>query len=443
MEGAALLLVALLAIVMLELITPASRETDDAICVICGPHAAADAILHLMLFLPVGAALALLGTRRRFALPAAAGIAVVIELLQLTLPVGRVASAADLAFSIAGAAIGLHLTRRRRMLLYPRSRVALEYAAFAALAWLLLLLGTGVLLRPSNPNGPYTGEWRPALAGVKPPVSRVIWASVGGVAVPDGPVGESAALSSTLEPGLQTVLQAEFRAADPGGLSGILRVFGERDRELLLVAQRRHDLLFRSRMLATELRLVTPPVVMADALQGINPAEPRLIAIEGRRERGALVLAAFGRQRVLPLHSGLGWMFLVRPSNPLLRTPIVGSAVWIGIPLFIIGYWTGRRARRKARRAGDAFRLTGTGGQVLAALPVLALLVVVGLAGISLALGLAVPDESVWVAAAVALGLGMAGGIWTALSHDDRAHGVSTVVGRSDSLAEASSASGA
>ena len=443
MEGTALLAVAIVAIILLTLVPWGNRVTPAA-CIICGPHAGADAILNTALFLPIGAALALVGMRWRLALAVSVGISLTVELLQLTLPIGRVASVSDLLANVLGAAIGLHLTRRRRAILYPRSRTALRFAVGAASIWLLVLLLTGVLLRPSFPGGQYFGQWRPVLGEPDERVTaRVIAAIAAGLSVPDGPFAPADSVRRALRDRTQVDVQAEFSTAGSGTLAGILRIVSDSGGEVVLVARRRHDLLFRTKMLATDLRLVTPGVMMFDALEGIHPAQPKPLTIEGRRDDGVLQLTAYGRETNLRLHSGLGWMFLVPPTNPVLRTPGLASAIWVGLPLFAIAYWIGRRARRKARRAGDAFRLTGTGGQVLAALPALAALVIVGLAGISLMLGLSVPDGNVWAGAALALGLGMLAGIAMALSRDDRAHGLSATVTRPGGLDEPATSSGA
>ena len=428
-----------LASVAIALVTLRASGAGEGVgaCLVCGPHAGADAILNVALFLPVGAALALLGTRSSVALAIGFAASLTIELLQLALPLGRVASVSDLLANVLGTALAFHATRRRRAILYPRSRMAFRFATAAAVVWLLVLLGTAVLLRPSLPGGNYFGQWQPVLSEPAAPAARVVSASVAGMAVPDGRFARSEELRTALEERLQVDLQAEFGPARGSRLAGILGLVNDAGREVILVAQRGNDLLFRTRVLGSELRLVTPGVVMFDALEGIQVAEPRVIPIEGRRAGGSLRLSAYGRERTLHLHSAAGWMFMVPPGSPLLHAPALASAIWIGIPLFIIAYWVGRRARRKARRAGDAFRLTGTGGQILAALPALGALITVGLAGISLALGLTVPDAGVWAGAALATGFGLLGGTSAALSHDDRAHGRSGATSPEAALAEA------
>ena len=436
MEGSALLAGALAGIILLTLL-PSGSSGETAICIVCGPHAGADVLFNIAIFLPVGASLALIGTPWRVALATSFGISLTVELLQLALPIGRVASASDLVSNVVGAAVGLYLTRRRRAILYPRSPSALRYATAGAGAWLLVLLATAVLLRPAIPEGQYFAQWEPVIDGFERPAGRVVAAGVAGIPAPDGRLVQSEELRAALRRRLQVDVRAEFGAPSSPELTGVFRLATEDDEEIMLVAQRGPDLFFRTRVLATGMRLFTPSVVMFGALEAVDPMQKRLIPIEGRRERGVLRVSAYGGETVLPLHSGIGWMFLVPPTSAILEMAGLATALWIGFPLLVIGYWTGRRARRKARRAGDAFRLTGTGGQLLAALPALALLIALGLAGIPLALGLAVPDMSVWAATAIAVGLGMLLGTSSALSHDDRAHGLSAVPSRGPDTAGA------
>ncbi len=424
MEGGALLALALLAIGFLTLV-PTGNGTRTTFCVICGPHAGADAVFNVALFLPIGAGLALMGTPWRIALAIGVGVSFVVELLQVVLPIGRVGAAFDLLMNVAGTAIGVMLMRRRRAILYPRSRPALRFAVGGGAAWAIILALTAVGLRPSLPAGGYRGQWSPDLESFDAHTGRVVSANLSGFALPDGPLARTDTVRTAMRMRTQLDAQAEFVTAH-GRLAPIVRVVDERDYEVALLGQRGHDLLFRARVLASNLRLFAPGVVMFDALASVDLARPRLLPIDGQREGGRLRVSAYGREEVLRLHSGVGWMFLAPPASLPYRLAEFASALWIGAPLLAVGYWTGRRARRKARRAGDAFRLTGTGGQVLAALPALITLVIGGLAGVSFALELSIPGPIVWAGAFTAIGIGISAGIATALSHDDRAHGVTT-----------------
>ena len=116
-EGGVLLLLASVALILVAL-RPRLAE-GEILCIACGPQPAVDAVVHVLLFMPIGAGLALLGVRAFTALAIGGAVAIVVETLQLALPLGRVATMVDLATSIVGTAIGFHIALRRRAIVYP------------------------------------------------------------------------------------------------------------------------------------------------------------------------------------------------------------------------------------------------------------------------------------------------------------------------------------
>jgi hypothetical protein len=164
-------------------------------------------------------------------------------------------------------------------------------------------------------------------------------------------------------------------------------------------------------------------VAMRDAFTTLDPEGRSTLAIGGRRERAHLRVGSLGRDAVLPVHTGAGWLLFLPPASRFQNAADVVSAIWVGLPLFLPAYWMGRRARRRARRAGDAMRMRGAGGQILRAFPVLLAVAGLGLAGFSALLGLSLPSWTIWLGAVMGIGLGLLVGAWLALAHDERAHG--------------------
>ena len=419
-EGAVLLLIAVVAVI---LVTLRPRLADgEHLCVACGPHPAVDAVVHILIFLPIGAGLALFGVRVMTAVAIGTAAAIVIETLQFALPLGRVATVVDLATSVAGTAIGYHIALRRRALIYPRSAAALRYATRLGVAWLLILVGSAFGLLPSVPDGELIAQWRPRIEPFEVYSGRVLGAYVSGVPVPDGPIDQDVRLAETIRQGLRVEAPVQ-----PGGvplrMAPILRVISADSAELFLLGQRGDELLFRSRVRGTALGLVTPAVVMPNAMSSLYVGDRRTIVASGRRERGELRVGARGSDAVLPLHSASGWLLLAPAAGPLQESADIISAIWIGAPLFVAAYWLGRRARRRARRAGDVMRMRGAGGRILATLPPLFGVAALGLAGLSALFGLSQPPWAVWVGAGAAIASGLIMGATLALSHDDRARG--------------------
>jgi len=419
-EGGILLIVAVVALIMVML---RPRLADgEQLCIACGPNPAVDGIVHVLLFIPIGAGLALFGTRFVTAVLIGAAAAIIVETLQLVLPLGRVATIVDLATSVVGTAIGFHVALRRRALVYPRSTAALRYTTRLAVAWLVAMIVSAFALLPSVPDGELVGQWRPQLAPFERYGGRVLGAHVSGVPLPDGPLDQDVRLAATMRQGLRVEATVE-PAGVPLGVAPILRLVNADSAELFLLAQQGDALLFRSRVRGTALGLVTPTVIMPDAMSRLIVGDRRTIVANGRREHGELRVGARGGDAVLPLHTASGWLLFIPAASVLQDSSDLVSAIWIGAPLFIAAYWAGRRARRRARRAGDVMRMRGAGGRILATLPPLFGVTAVGLAGVSALFGLSQPPWGVWVGAAAAIGSGLILGATLALSHDDRAHG--------------------
>ena len=419
-EGGILLVLASVALIM---VTLRPRLADgEQLCIACGPHPAVDALVHVLLFIPIGAGLALLGVRVVTALAVGTAVAILIETLQLALPLGRVAAIVDLATSVLGTAIGFHVALRRRALVYPRSAAALRYASRLAAAWLLVLMVSAFALLPTVPEGELIAQWRPHIEPFERYTGTLLGAHVSGIPVPDGPVAQDERLAATIRQGLRVEASIEPGAV-PLRMSPILRVINADSAEVFLLGQRGDAMLFRSRVRGTAVGLVTPTAVMPEAMASLYVGDRRSIVANGRRERGELRVGARGSDAMLSLHSAAGWLLLVPAASALQESSDIVSAIWIGLPLFVAAYWAGRRARRQARRAGDVMRMRGAGGRVLATLPPLFGVTAVGLAGLSALFGLSQPPWAVWVGAATAIGSGLVVGAMLAMSHDDRTHG--------------------
>ena len=419
-EGATLLLVGTIGVILMTLRPAAPRA--GVICLLCGPHAGAEALVNVALLVPVGAGLALLGLRWRTAVMIGIAATVIVEVLQLALPLGRSASLLDLVTTFAGTVIGFYVAEHRRRFAYPRSRLALRYAVRAGIAWLLLLVLSSAALLPSVPDGSYVAQWAPALEGHDRYTGRVLSSHVAGVPLESGPVAESDRLRNAMRDGIITEATILPQGA-PLRLAPVLRVITTDSTEALMLGQRRGDLTFRTRVVGSALRLVAPTVIMPDALSSRLVTERGAMTIGGAREGGQLRAGAFGDEAILSLHAGSGWMLLAPTASGLQASANSLSALWAGIPLFAASYWLGRRARRRARRAGDTTRMTGATGQVLIAVSLLVTLTVIGLSGISAAFGLSQPELGVWIGTLTAIGLGLMVGASFALTHDTHVPG--------------------
>ena len=81
-------------------------------CLICGDRGASDAILNVLLFLPLGLLLEVPGWKARHVLVAAFVLSLSIEVLQVFVP-GRYSNLGDVAWNTSGGWLGAFLGVRR------------------------------------------------------------------------------------------------------------------------------------------------------------------------------------------------------------------------------------------------------------------------------------------------------------------------------------------
>jgi hypothetical protein len=189
---------------------PPSEGSISGGCFWCGSFALADAILNLLLFLPIGFLLAL----RHGASPVRTwagltALAVAIEVAQLFLP-GRFATLSDVLMNSAGAAAGIGLARlwRRGLALRGPESGGLTIVAGAAAA--CVTLGSTVLLSASLPESMWFGQWTPDLGNYEQYRGEVLEARVGELPTPGRRLDDSPAVRERLRNGDPLVI-AEHR----------------------------------------------------------------------------------------------------------------------------------------------------------------------------------------------------------------------------------------
>src|SRR5438309_161572 len=186
-----LLAAALLPILVATLWPFPGHEPEGFIsCIACGDNGTSDVLLNIILFAPLGAALALhLRSIPRCALSAAL-LSATIELAQLYIP-GRDSSLGDVVSNTLGGTLGALFTRTAVLWLLPSPARAARLSRTAALAAAAVCWATGVLLTPTLPDAPYYGQWTPSLAHLELYHGRVLAAMLSGLPIAPGPIPDS------------------------------------------------------------------------------------------------------------------------------------------------------------------------------------------------------------------------------------------------------------
>src|ERR1051325_7402966 len=137
-RGSGWLIAASLGAIGLATLTPQpSGATLPHYCLICGSFGTVDAILNVLLFVPLGVGLAGFRVRARNALLFVAALSVAIELTQLAIA-GRDSTIGDVVFNTLGGALGFAIAARFHNLIAPGQRTAARLTFAAASLWIVL-----------------------------------------------------------------------------------------------------------------------------------------------------------------------------------------------------------------------------------------------------------------------------------------------------------------
>jgi len=334
----------------------------------CGDQATRDAILNVVLFVPLGIALRRLLPGRP-ALLLVVLTTVSVEFAQYGWILGRDPSLRDILTNAAGGALGIWLAHSWRGLLRPSATLSTRLAIAAGTTWLAMVGLTGALIRPTLPRSVYWGQWAAELGQFDTWQGTLLDATVNGYPLPRGRSGESGVLRSLL---LSDSVMVEARivaGAPPARFAPIASVFDSEQREIFVLGQRRDNLAFGIRTGLRTIELGDVYVRMA-AFPGREPGDTTVVA--GGVVRGAWVLRAVHGEAVserrIPMSPGLLWSallpfyFVLGPATRFL------SAVWLGATIAPAGWFAGLGKHPPVRLALGAL-LAGLGFSAAAVIP--------------------------------------------------------------------------
>jgi hypothetical protein len=284
-----------------------------------------DVLLNVALFVPLGAGLGMLGLRPLRAATAGLLLALAIELLQATLVTGRDPSLSDVITNTGGTLAGAILASMAPDLWRPSVAKARRLALGAGVAWVAMLVTSGWLLTPDRPCTP--------TALVRAPVVPFLDRFNGSIV---------RAGSDSLAEGWH--LHAEVitdRLTDR--LAPVLELRDGNRFPLARLGQLGQKPVFTWRLRATRTLLRTPAVRVYG---GLIPDAPVPAVLEGGKTGPVLWAAGTvnGERHAaaLALTPGLGWMLLLPLNYPFDVHGRWTSAVWLAVPLLLVGFWTGR-----------------------------------------------------------------------------------------------------
>lgn len=309
-------------------------------CLLCGVRGNADALANLILFAPLGAALALNGRIGIRAVLGAGILSCCVELAQIMIP-GRDPSLGDVCFNTIGAAVGQGLFLLGGRWLTPARNTAARLSLAAAVAAAGVFAFTGYLVAPSLPAPPYVAWWtadRPELAWYP---ARVLAARLGTHAIRPGDRPRPSEVRSLLIG--ETPLWLEAVAGPrPSSLGPLLHIEDRWRREVLLVGADRDDVVLRYRTRSAQLRLDRPDIRMHGALAGIAGEDTLRIVIH--RDAGGFCLGVNAVHACrLWFTIGSAWALLLYPPHFRRWEHDLLDAGWVAGLLLPVGLWIRRR----------------------------------------------------------------------------------------------------
>ena len=331
------LFVLALVAVLAATLTPSGGEKPDlSLCLVCGERGLADVLDNVILYMPLGAAIALCGWRLPWALAAPALLSLSIEFLQIWIP-GRDPSLGDVTFNTVGAAVGIGLVASSALWLRPTPRASLLLAIGSTLGAVAALLATGLLLQPDLPTSTYFGQRTPDLGHLEWYRGHVLHAWLGPRDLPDGRLDRSDQVRSLL------LARAPLRVVAKAGprvpaLGSLFSIYDDQQREIALLGPDRDDLVFRFRTRAVAARLDEPDLRAVGAMRGVARGDSLEVAVRGDGRGYCLALNARGACG-LGFTVGNAWALLDYPESfpPWVRTLL--DDAWVAGLLVPLGFW--------------------------------------------------------------------------------------------------------
>lgn len=349
-RGSGLVLAALgLVFVLLLTLWPAPHEAKRSQltpiwCLICGSIGMQDVLQNLLMLMPFGLGLGLLGWRVPRATLAGFALGLTVELLQYTVIPGRDASLSDVVTNTLGTALGALVAGRIDWLLRPPPRDAARLALGALGTWATLWAAAGWLLGADPGPAPWRAAVRPEMLTAPPFAGEIVAAELTGTALRDG---DQELAPRVIEAyGHDTVaFRASVIMGPPASeRRGLLEVRDGDSTIQLSVMERRGALHFAMRTRSSALLLRPLSLRTADV-----PAEPAgtPLTLGVRRDAGTIVVAP-RMPGASEVRAFIGPHWLATLLLPVEARPGPGweafAYLWVMALLLPAGWWAAQSA---------------------------------------------------------------------------------------------------
>jgi VanZ like family len=394
-------------------------------CLFCGSFGAADFVLNILLFIPLGWGLRQAGIPRWPIYLFGLALAVTIETLQDFVISGREAGLNDVVANPLGGVLGVWLADHMHTLLAPNRNTSRRLALGAATAWIVLAGVLPWLMRPSLPRTQYWEQVAPDLPKYGKYTGEILSATYNGQPFRQGRLSDSAsaAMRHAFLDGAAQVEVTTVAAPSAGRVAPIVSVFDGEEQEIFMVACAGGDLVFGVRTRLDDLKFHSPAHRLHGVIPCDAPSAADTIRITASVDRIGLKLAVERNGRIASSRPDPGawqaWRLLVSDSyGRQARFAAYLTALWVVLCLVPLGYWLARMGRRTTYGLRDVRYSRSQRPDVVQRpswpfrLGVSVATLAVTLAIIPVCVGSRLAPLPVWIAGAAGIVLGFALALW-------------------------------
>jgi hypothetical protein len=318
---------------------------------LCGEQSVLDAVLNVILFIPLGVGLRLAGLSRRRAFAIGLVTTITVELLQLYIP-GRDTSLGDVFTNSFGGFLGILFADVWRVVLVPDRRAAKRLAIGWTVLWALVLMASAALTHISLSKSTMWGVWKPEDLHHDYFPGKVLSATAAGLPYPGGMNGASEDVRRRFVTDSVVVQGTVVGAALSGTYSSVANIYDYEKQQLFMLGQRRGNLIFTLRMRTADLKIKTPTIRLDSVFPRHRPLKLDTIYVAGGVVHKQLWIRAEDhgvvRERTLPLDAGLGWSYFLPFDYEYGREAPWLTALWLAGLSAPALHWATRAGRRAA-----------------------------------------------------------------------------------------------
>ena len=311
-------------------------------CVICGDGGVADVVLNILLFLPLGVALAALRWPLVRTVLVVMAISTAIEVFQGAALIGRDASLSDVLSNSAGGLFGWAGYSGLLALARPSRALARRGAAIVLAIMAGLWVATGAGLQPSlTESYPWIGQPMNAARGPQPFPGTMQRAAIDGISIPNEEMPQQAPWRDSIAIELN-VTRNSAELFERGIV--MLRIVDTAHTVQVAMDQKGDDAWLRLRLRAADWRLHNPRWQVSHAMR-MAPDVPWRFRWTWLHDRFIIVNEPIDGPHAtiiaVPLSIGLGWSFIHPFVDTIGTNRLLWTALWLAFWFGLLGWLAG------------------------------------------------------------------------------------------------------